>query len=193
MRNIVLFFALSLLTMPLFGQYSDDFESNRLGWNEVAYKNRSAIIQNGKMHLESKSDTATVLITAYAPVDPDLDFEMKCDAAVSKIEDGKYFGMVLDYKDDMNYTRFLLTADRVMAERYVEGRKTGSRHDNLKKFKSPKGATAVLAVRKKGDSMSLYVNDVKTIEVPWPATNRGFGFCLIGKQAIDFDNLEIIQ
>lgn len=175
----------------------DDFESNQFGWSETAGKRGIALIQDGVMHMESRGEPLKT--TVYAPFDINKPFVMTCEALAKKIDDGKYFGIVLDYEDEQNFMCFYLTEDEARLEVYRENKIIANRHEQIK-LKSGKKVGIEFEVEYNLNELRFKVNGVKAMEYrrriakdEFLLGTSGIGFFARNGQVIDFDNLKIMQ
>lgn len=171
---------------------TDDFETNKYGWNEFTAKNAEAIIQKGVMHLESKNDEYAN-VYAYLPINIERNFEIKCDALVKKIDENNTFGLIFDYFDDYNFSAFIVSEGTAYFYRYENYHLVSRMRADIK-LKEQKKAAVTLGIKYTDQRLEFYVNGMKAFERRFqPLQSNGFGFYVAGKQKIDFDNLEMIQ
>lgn len=181
-----------------YGQVTDNFDGNKLGWTEFVSDNGQAIVKDGKMHLESsisikRDDSKPVMTHCYAPFDFNKDFQFKCKAYAKKIDENNTFGIAIDYKDDYNYTSFYITEKYVYFQRVKEGKVVGHFYQYLK-LKDKKKATLDLEIKSTFQRIEFYVNNMKVAEVRYlKLESTGIGFFVLGKMNVDFDDIEIIQ
>ena len=193
MKRIVFLLAVLLASVPTFAKVYD-FESNDLGWNEFADKEKGEVlIKEGVLSIEGKTDESGLLSsTCYLPIDVTKSFEIKIDAFAKKIKEDAGFGVIFNYRDIYNYERFLMTETYVLYQRYENGSLVGERYDRIK-FRKNKKAQISMLLKKSFDTVTFIVDDVQVLEIPYVDYKyRGFGFFAIGKQSITFDNLETI-
>lgn len=193
MKRIVFLLAILLANTSAFAKVYD-FESNDLGWNEFADKEKGEVlIKEGVLSIEGKTDESGLLSsTCYLPIDVTKSFEIKIDAFAKKIKEDAGFGVIFNYRDIYNYERFLMTETYVLYQRYENGSLVGERYDRIK-FRKNKKAQISMLLKKSFDTVTFIVDDVQVLEIPYVDYKyRGFGFFAIGKQSITFDNLETI-
>lgn len=190
MKRIVFLLAILLANTSAFAKVYD-FESNDLGWNEFADKEKGEVlIKEGVLSIESKTEMMNS--TCYLPIDVTKSFEIKVDAFAKKIKEDAGFGVIFNYRDAYNYERFLMTEDYVSYQRYEKGVLVGQRLDRIK-FRKNKKAQISMLLKKSFDTVTFIVDDVHVLEIPYVDYRyRGFGLFAIGKQTITFDNLETI-
>lgn len=204
MKQIVLLFVLSVLNLPAFAKVYD-FESNDLGWNEYSGQKGEALIKEGVLYIDGKNDGNAIITetgrliknhflssTCYLPIEVARSFEIKADVFAKKLKEDAGFGIIFNYRDDENFNFFLVTATYVEYYRFENAICTGHREDRIK-FRSKKKAEIVMHLKKAFDKVSLTVDDVMVLEVPYVDYKyQGIGFFTIGEQTITFDNLETI-
>ncbi len=194
MRKIfTLIIALFAMTQ-LKAQIIDTFDSNMLGWTEVVGKEGSAIITEGVMRLDSK---ISALTSTYAPIDPTKNFEMKATAVVKKFNYDGHFGLIVDYKDDYNYSCFCIQKkDKdavVIYERWQDHVVVGRRMADFK-IEGKKNVQFDFLLKSRFDELELVINNMSVIKIKYsPIRHSGIGFVAFNEQTIDFDNLEFIQ
>ena len=199
MKKFLIVF-LILLFIPIFSKAQtiirDDFETNKLGWNEIVAKGYSAFIQDGKMHLETKENKKEAKVTCYPPIDVQKSFEIKAKLVDTKINDEERgIGLVFNYRDDSNYDAFIITKDQVRYLRFEEDRLVGSRRSDFKNLKKLKDHE--LVVKSSFHKMEFYVNNIKALEIrDITLSYSGFGLIAVSaddKQTADFDWIEFKQ
>lgn len=175
-----------------FDGFIEKFDENVLGWGEYAWKDFKCLIMNGTLHMESKIEEA-IATSCSAPFSIDDDFELSCEVLVKKIDDDKTFGVIIDVEDYDNYLAFMVTEGIARYEKWKDGKLVGSKLNTIK-MKEKKGkSVVVLTLRREGDLVKFYVNDVLALEKKnVHLTISDIGFKIGGKQKIDFDNLKIV-
>lgn len=191
MRNFVILLAL-LVSSSVNAQLIDDFETNKLGWNEFSSSRSEAIITEGHMHLVSKNDDPAFTI-CYPALDVSKNFELKCDVLAKKIDDEKTFGIVIDYLDDYNFSAFVVTEGMAMFRQFKGNELVGRTYAPIK-LKEQKKAVVELRIKCEYNKIEFYVNGMKALERRFlHMESNGVGVFAGGKQKIDFDNFEIVQ
>lgn len=200
MKRFVFLLLFVCAISTLRAQLIENFDSNNWQWTEYSTSLGKAYIVDGVMRLDSdtKSDltweevVGTVATHSFLPMDPTKGFTIKCDALVEKIDDNKPFGIILDYKDDMNCLIFLMKEDAAYLLKMKEGKIVGKQRNQ---FKLPKQKKAQLDIEidYKGGELEFRVNDIQALQCRYvPIESNGFGFFAFGKSKVDFDNLEIV-
>lgn len=207
MKKMIVLMSLLICTTSIPAQMVEDFESNTWGWSESVQKDGQAIITEGVMMLVGKNEiddewsykrgTSTVLTSCYAPFDPTRDFTYKCVAKAKAINNKGYFGLIFNYKDDLNYSAFyILKGDknaRVVYENVEGGELIGRRIEDLKLYKK-KNVEFNFEIKNTYDKTEFYCDNVKAMEVKYKQVeSSGIGMIVIGKQTLEFDSVEIIQ
>lgn len=195
MKAIQIIIGLLTLT-PFFslGQvtFQDDFDSNNNGWTEVVLNSGETLVTNGVMRI--KSNTKDTLTThTFLDFDPNQNFALTCNSMVKKVNDKSKFGIIIDYKDDGNYISFLVWEGVAIMTRVKDGRVVGSIKNGIK-LKKEKKAEVSLKITKNFKGLYFEVNDMLAIEARYvDLTSSGIGFCVIGEQLVEFDDLKIEQ
>lgn len=190
-RTLLAIMALSL-TLVAKAQIIDDFETNKLGWNEFSSSRSEAVITDGHMHLVSKNDDEAFTV-CYPAFDITKNFEIKCEVLAKKIDDDKSFGIVIDYLDDYNYVVFLVSEGIAIFKNVKENNVIGRTYAPIK-LKEQKKAVVELRIKSSYQKVEFFVNGMKALERRFlHMESNGIGFLAGGKQKIDFDNFEIIQ
>ncbi len=197
MKNIALLSVLIFLSGSLFAQMEDDFETNQWGWNERSDSKGVALVKDGVMHIESK--LRPIYATVYAPIDIDKPFVLTCEALAKKIDNGKLFGIVLDYEDENNYMCFYVDENEAKLEVWREDKLIGKRYEAIK-LNSGKFVGVNFEVEYTLNELVFKVNGVKALTYrrrlekdQFLLGTSGIGFFAKNGQTVDFDNLRIIQ
>lgn len=190
--------ALLGVSLNSYAQMEDDFETNQYGWSETAGKRGTALVKDGVMHLESKSDVL-LTSTCYAPFDFNKPFVMQVEALAKKVDDDKIFGILLDYEDDQNYIAFYMCEGEARLIRVYENKIVAMKYEALK-LKSGKKVGIELEVEYNLSELIFKVNGIKAMTYrrrlakdEYMLGTSGIGFFARYGQVIDFDNLKIIQ
>lgn len=185
-------------------QLKDTFDNNSWQWKEYATDNAKAHVIDGVLRIETKmkdknSSLRQVLDKiveynssyAYLPLDPSKGFTVSCEALVDKINDEKLFGLILDYKDDMNCMVFVLTEDWAFLYKLQEG-KIVSKNKNQFKLPKQKKARVNIEVQYYSGELIFRVNDIQALKCKFiKLDSSGFGFFAFGDMKVEFDNVEI--
>ena len=199
MKKIVFFLFLYLASFAVKAQFVETFDSNNWQWTEYSTSLGKAYIIDGVMRLDSdtKADMTwvdvmgSVATHAFLPMDPTQGFSIKCDALVEKIDNNKPFGIILDYKDDMNCLIFLMKEDAAYLIKLKEGMVVG-RQRNQFKLQKQKKAKLDISIQYQGGELEFRVNDIQALLCRYvPIESNGFGFFVFGKAKVDFDNVTI--
>lgn len=185
--------------MTATAQLKETFDSNSWQWTEQSTNLGKVYIIDGVLRFDTDTPTdiavqkvaENVSSHAYLPFDPTSGFTITCEAKVDKIGDDKYFGIILDYMDDMNFMCFTMSENRAFLYKVTEGRITKKWSGQLH---LPKQKKAVLDFKivYSGGELEIRVNDIQAIHAKFaPIESNGFGFFAFGKTKIDFDNVEI--
>lgn len=174
----------------------DDFESNQYNWSELSSTRGKALIQDGVMHLESKSKF--VLATCYAPFDVNKPFVLSVEALAKKIDSSNLFGILLDFEDEQNYILFYISDDEAKLEITKENKIIGYKEEALKLRKGKKVGID-FEVEYNLNELIFKVNGVRAMAYrrriakdDFLLGTSGIGF-YARKGTIDFDNLKVIQ
>ncbi len=174
----------------------DDFESNQYNWSELSSARGKALIQDGVMHLESKSKF--VLATCYAPFDVNKPFVLSVEALAKKIDGSKLFGILLDFEDEQNYILFYICDDEARLEITKENKIVGYKEEALKLRKGKKVGID-FEVEYNLNELIFKVNGVRAMAYrrriakdDFLLGTSGIGF-YARKGTIDFDNLKVVQ
>lgn len=203
MKKIALLVILFINSIVAFGQTKETFDSNTWGWTEYSGDKGEAIIVNGVLHLESKQNKLDdiqdvingICSIAYAPIDPQKGFKLTCEATVEKVDFEKTFGIVLDYKDDLNYIMLLIRRDFAQYFRLREG-KVVSRIDRQFKLGKQKKAALDISVKYVDGNLELRVNDINAFGTEIRdigIETNGIGLFAYGNVKVDFDNVVVSE
>ena len=197
-KTIAILFA--FVSLNAFAQtIKDDFETNRMGWNEIVAKKGEAVIKEGVLHLSAGAgltEGRSFMSTCYLPVDLTKDFTIKAKCIDTKInDDERGIGLVINYMDDYNYDEFLITKGTALYRRWVEGELVGFRQSQVKVDNKSKNHEIV--VKSTLQKLEFIVDNMTVLEIRYaPVKYSGFGiavWAIDGKQEADIDEVEIIQ
>ncbi len=115
MKHFLLLLTIAALPLTLFSQnkmtISDPFDNGKFQWDEYFGNNKTAGIMDGYLILENKSD-GNAHAVADLPIDVERNFNIKIKFLIPKIKDDKYFGIVFDYEDENNYSKFVVAENK---------------------------------------------------------------------------------
>ncbi len=195
MRNIFLVLFIVVAFINLNAQrviFSDNFDTNNMGWNEIISKEGEAIIKDGVLSIISKDELKGFQATCLTNLNVKNNFTLTCDVLIKNIDNESNFGLIIDYLDDYNYKVFGIYEGNAFYRNVKDGKIVGYRSNTIK-LKSKRNTNASICVEKKGNSMILSVNEIEALEVRPDLQYNGIGFFVSGKQKVSFDNLEIKQ
>ena len=182
-------------------QLKETFDSNSWGWTEQAMDEYKVYIVDGVLRFQI--DTEGVVKPeevaekfsshAYLPIDPQKGFTITCDAVANKISDDKYFGVILDYHDDMNFMAFYMKKNWAYLYKIEKGRRANQWKGQLHLPKQ-KNAKLDIKIEYQSRDLKIRVNDMPAIDARDIDINyNGFGFFAVGDVKVDFDNVEIVD
>lgn len=180
-------------------QLKETFDSNSWQWTEQSSKLGKVYIVDGVLRFETDTNTDIepskvaehVSSHAYLPLDPADGFTITCEALVDKVKDDKYFGVILDYLDDMNFMCFTMTQNWAYLYKVSEGNIVRKWAGQLHLPKQKKASIEIKIIYK-GADLEIRVDDTQAIHAKYaPIESNGFGFFAFGKTKVDFDNVEI--
>lgn len=201
MKKVI--FLIVLFLCGIFNSYAqlkETFDSNSWQWTEQFSDLGKVFIVDGVLRFETNTNT-TIGVTAvaenvashaYLPFDPKMGFTITCEAKVAKIDDSKYFGVMLDYMDDMNFMCFTMSQNWAYLYKIHEGKIVRKWSGQLHLPKQKK-ASVDIKIDYKGGDLEIRVDDIQAIHAKYaPIESNGFGFFAFGKTKVDFDNVEIV-
>lgn len=172
--------------------FQDDFDSNNNAWTEVVLNTGETLVTNGVMRIKSNTKD-TLTSHTFLDFDPNQNFTLTCMSTVKKVNDKSKFGIIVDYKDDGNYISFLVWEGVAIMTRVKDGKVVGTIKNGIK-LKKEKKAEVNLKITKNFKGLYFEVNDMLAIEARYlDLTSSGVGFCVIGEQQVEFDNLKVEQ
>jgi hypothetical protein len=174
----------------------DNFDSNQYNWSELSNKRGKALIQNGVMHLDSR--TKYVLSTCYAPIDVNRPFILSVEAVARKIDSSRLYGILLDYEDDQNFILFYIKNDEARLEVCKEDKVIGYKRESLK-LRRGRNVGLRFEIEYNLNELIFKVNGVRAMSYrrriakdDFLLGTSGIGF-YTRKGMIDFDNLKVMQ
>jgi hypothetical protein len=146
---------------------------------------------NSRSDLKYSELAETLSSHAYLPLDYNKPFKITCDALVDKVSENKHFGIMLSYKDDMNYMFFMLSQNWALLGKVTNGNLTNKWKGQMHLPKQKKANLSIEINYRNGD-LEIRVDDIQAIHVyDTLIESRGFGFFAYGKTKVDFDNVEV--
>jgi hypothetical protein len=199
MRHLLTFFLISFFTIggyaqPLNSIYYEDFTSATKDWLTGSNDTRILSISNGKYHFEHlKNDGAfgswrNVTIETYA------DFTIETSITKEAGVQNYGYGLIWGKKDWKNYNRFLLSGNGMFSITRTE---KGNSKD-LKPWtkstaiKTGNGATNKLAIKRQGNDLKFYINDVLVHSMPFQTFfDHQIGYYVAHDQKIGVDYISV--
>ena len=173
----------------------EDFDSNNLKWNEYVDNRSSAVIKEGALCLEGKSNNSA-MVSCYLPLDVTSPFKIKAKFidtrfAFSALVPGALvaLGFALNYLDDDNYCAFMLGKEFVEFQRWSEGKMVGHRRGQIKT--SYKDTDYEIDISYKENRLILEINGVHVLEAYCVLEYNGFAVAVSGSAKVD--QLEFYQ
>lgn len=196
-KLLIILFASFIGSITVYGQVmEDDFESNQYNWSELSSSRGKALIQDGVMHLESK--TKFVVATCYAPFDVNKPFVLTVEALAKRIDGNNLFGILLDFEDEQNYILFYISDDEAKLE-VTKGKEVIGYKEEALKLRKGKKVGIEFEVEYNLNELIFKVNGVRAMAYrrriakdDFLLGTSGIGF-YARKGTIDFDNLKVIQ
>lgn len=171
--------------------FKETFDSNILGWTELASSDGEALVKDGVLHLMTKG--TNMMSTCYTNFDVNKNFEINCTVNVKKIDAGNPVGIIFNYLDDYNYCLFGIDEETAYFKEIRDNRLVGFRRTALK-LQGKRKVELNFSIKSTYNRVQFEVNNMTAIELRYkPIVSNGIGFYIVGNQTADFDNLEIIQ
>lgn len=198
-KILVIIFASLLSFIELSAQLKETFDSNSWQWTEQSSDLGKVYIIDGVLRFDTNTKTdievskvaENVSSHAYLSFDPTSGFTITLEALVDKIRDDKYFGIIMDYMDDMNFMCFTISQNWAYLYKISEGKITRKWAGQLHLPKQ-KEASLDIKIMYSGGDLEIRVDDIQAIHAKYaPIESNGFGFFAFGKTKVDFDNIEI--
>lgn len=185
----------------------DNFEDNRLQWEEFATKSSSATLMGGLYILTNKQTSEPAKSITNLPVNVKENFKIKVAMLVSKISKDNYFGLVYDYKEKQekrNFKSFLVAEGKYKVCKgsefeYVVAKKDAKRitlntdvsGDII--LKAGKDREVEFEIEKKGLQLIFSVNNMEVYKCKEELSSKMFGFIVEGKNTIKVKEFSIEQ
>lgn len=206
MKKVFLLSAIVLcFSMIANAQIKESFDSNSLEWTECPYDSDagSAIITEGKMIVKSNGEKyllgtkvreTTVFEThCYMPIDIMKPFQIKSIVSVKNIDDENVAGIIFNYKDNGTFYSFSINEDWVEFTRYVDGKIVGAISQVIK-WKKWKKVSMEWELISDGSTLEFFINGISMLKVRhMPLEYTGFGYCTVGDQELEVDEVTFIQ
>lgn len=201
MKKHIILIVLALgSALNMAAQIKETFDSNSWQWTEQVSDLGKVYIIDGVLRFDTNTNinipiqqvAEYVSSHAYLPMDPSAGFVISCDANVDKIDDDKYFGIIMDYEDDMNFMIFTMSKNWAYWYKITEGRITKKMKGQLHLPKQKKANLNIKILYSSGE-LEIRVIDIPAIKARnVEIKSNGFGFFAYGKTKVDFDNIEIL-
>lgn len=206
MKKVFLLSAIVLcFSMIANAQIKESFESNSLEWTECPYDSDagSAIITEGKMIVKSNGEKyllgtmvgeTTVFEThCYMPIDIMKPFQIKSIVSVKNIDDENVAGIIFNYKDIGTFYSFSINEDWVEFTRRVDGKIVGAISQGVK-WEKWKKVSMEWELISDGSTLEFFINGISMLKVRhMPLEYTGFGYCTVGDQELEVDEVTFIQ
>lgn len=200
MKQVLLIAIFAFAALSLNAQsFKDTFDSNTLGWTERSGSDGDAVIKDGVMHLQGKknegyfSNASYIITTAYTSFDPQKNFEIKCKAAVKKINEKNPVGIIINYLDDYNYMLFAVDEKSAYFFEFSDNKLVSFKVNDMN-LKGKRNEELAFQIKSTYNKVEFIVNNITAIELRYrEIISNGIGFAVNGAQTADFDDLEIIQ
>lgn len=200
MKHVLFIVIFAFATLSVNAQsFKDTFDSNTLGWTERSGSDGDAIIKDGVMHLEGKtnggyfSNASVIMTNAYTSFDPQKNFAIKCKAMVKKINEKNPIGVIINYLDNYNYMLFAVDEKNAYFFEYRDNNLVAYRV-NAMNLKGKRNEELKIEIKSTYNKVEFVVNNITAIELRYrEIISNGVGFAVFGAQTADFDDLEIIQ
>lgn len=190
-----LFFLLLLLPMFVSAQnkmtLTDNFDNGKFQWDEYYENDKSAFIMDGFYVIENKSDKSAIAV-ADLPIDYERNFKIKVRFQIPKINDDKYFGVVFDYEDENNYSKFIVAEGKYKICNIRNSVSSIVRQGAII-LKSGKNQVVDFEIVKKGMKHTFLVNNIDVVSFTRKLSSGIFGFITDGSSKISVDEITIEQ
>jgi hypothetical protein len=170
----------------------ETFDSNRFQWDEFYEKEYSGSIQDGYFVLQNKRAGFLVRSVAELPINIDNNFKVTFKFLVPQLNDKYYFGIIFDYKDENNYSNFLVTERKFKMENREKGTNSLSRQNALI-LKSGKNKVVIIELEKKGKKLIFRVDNMEAVTITQTLNFGAFGFLVEDANTIKVDEVVIEQ
>ena len=174
----------------------EDFDSNRLRWDEFYEKDYYGGIQDGFFVLQNKKDGFVSWSVTDFPIDIDNNFNITFKFLVPRLSDKYYFGIIFDYEDENNYRSFRVSEKRYKIVNTVNGISSLSRQGSII-LTSGRNKEVIIDMEKKGNKLLFNVDNMEAVEITIPRTrslnSNSFGFLVEDANTIKVDEVIISQ
>lgn len=126
----------------------ENFEDNKLQWDEFYEKECTGSIQDGYYVLENKLNDSYALSITELPVNIRNNFKLTFKLLIPKLNNNYYFGIIFDYEDENNYSNFLVSERNFRIWNKKEGKFSLFRKNNLI-LKAGKDKEVLIEIEKK--------------------------------------------
>jgi hypothetical protein len=170
----------------------EDFDNNRLQWEEFFEKEYSGSVQDGYYVLQNKKKDYLVRSVTELPIDIDKNFKITFKFLIPNLNDEYYFGIIFNYEDENNYSNFLVSEKKYKIWNRVNGINSLSRQNSII-LKSGKNREVLIEMEKKGDKLFFRVDNMDAATVTKKLHFNTFGFQVENANTIKVDEVIIEQ
>ena len=170
----------------------ETFENNRLKWEEYYEKEFSGTIEDGYYVLENKKADTAIYAIANLPIIVEKNFKITVKLLVPQLNDKYYFGIIYNFKNSNNCSKFKLTEGKFK----IIDKENGNESLNYQTqiiLKSGKNKEVLVEIIKKGTKITFNVDDMEVYQDVGKIEYSKFGFFVEGKNTIKVDEITIEQ
>lgn len=162
----------------------ENFENNTFQWDEYYEKSRSCGIRDGYLLLESKNENDTVRTSVEFPINTEGNFEITFNLCPEKIDDETWFGILFNYEDEGNYSKFIVQEKN---SRLIN-RRNNEKESIIKKIpiilKKGKEKQVKIKLIKKSKKLNFLVDDMDVLTISKEVKYNTFGCIVEGKNSL---------
>lgn len=168
----------------------EQFENNRLGWDESFEKDFSCSLNDGFLELQSKKDELSVTNVTELPISLNGNFKITSHILVPRLNDKYFFGIIFNYNDENNYNSFVVSEKRFRLYNRTNGIDNLSRHNSII-LNAGKDKLVMIEMEKRGDKLTFNVDNMEVLKITKKLDYSTFGFIVRGASTIKVMSVDI--
>lgn len=161
----------------------ENFENNTFQWDEYYEKNYSCGIRDGYLLLENKDENFIVWTSVEFPIDAEGNFEITFNLCPEKIDDETWFGILFNYEDEGNYSKFIVQEKNSRLVNRKNGEESISKKIPII-LKKGKEKQVKIELIKKSKKLNFLVDDMDVLTISKEVEYNTFGCIVEGKNSL---------
>lgn len=170
----------------------EDFEGNRLGWDEDYQKEYTVSVLDGYLELKCNKEDQRAYTVTELPINSEANFKVTSKYTAPKISDNCFFGIIFNFEDENNYSYFVVAEKRFIVFNRINGIDNISRRNSIVLTKG-RDKDVVIEMERKGNKLVFNVDEMEAISITKRSVNSTFGYIVLGNNTIKVNEAIIEQ